>query len=161
MTTALPIAMPKTRGECENGVRPCPFVSCRYHLAIDVDPRTGALTESLPFDEDGAPADVTESCVLDVADRSKPPILAEIASFYGLSLERVRQIEAEAGAKMKRRLDRDMLEAWTSTQPIIPDARGEDVIDAEFKAAVHRAYLRIVPERERGAKAIRVGRKSP
>jgi len=52
---------PKTRGDCENGIRPCPWVSCKYHLAIDVkgkkvSEREGWLDSGLP------------TCALDVAE---------------------------------------------------------------------------------------------
>src|ERR1043165_9901842 len=31
---------PRTRAECAEGPRPCPFVSCKHHLFIDLSPRT-------------------------------------------------------------------------------------------------------------------------
>ena len=38
---------PVTRGDCLpggcNGQRPCPWVSCKAHLALDVDERTGSI----------------------------------------------------------------------------------------------------------------------
>ena len=34
---------PKTRGDCANVARPCPYVSCKYHLYIDVNPGTGSI----------------------------------------------------------------------------------------------------------------------
>ena len=33
------IERPTTRVDCENGMRPCPWVGCRYHLYLDVDKR--------------------------------------------------------------------------------------------------------------------------
>src|SRR6476659_8340628 len=30
---------PESREECVDGPRPCPFVSCKHHLSIDVSPR--------------------------------------------------------------------------------------------------------------------------
>ena len=34
---------PKLRSECATGPRPCLFVSCKYHLYLDVNPRTGSV----------------------------------------------------------------------------------------------------------------------
>src|SRR5690242_21960938 len=34
---------PNTRSECVEGIRPCPFVSCKHHLFLDVSSRTGAI----------------------------------------------------------------------------------------------------------------------
>src|SRR5205085_9123337 len=34
---------PKSRSECLEGIRPCPFVSCKHHLYLDVSSRTGAI----------------------------------------------------------------------------------------------------------------------
>ena len=36
---------PRLRSECADGPRPCPFVSCKYHLYIDVSARTGAAED--------------------------------------------------------------------------------------------------------------------
>jgi hypothetical protein len=56
--------MPATRGECIDGPRPCPWVRCRMHLMLDVNPETGSIRlnhralELMP-----------ETCALDVADQ--------------------------------------------------------------------------------------------
>ena len=57
---------PRTREECADGPRPCPFVSCKHHLFIDVSARTGAIKLNFP---DLEVWDLGESCALDVADR--------------------------------------------------------------------------------------------
>src|SRR5688500_3841848 len=57
---------PRTRAECAEGPRPCPFVSCKHHLFIDVSPRTGAIKLNFP---DLEVWDLGESCALDVADK--------------------------------------------------------------------------------------------
>jgi hypothetical protein len=52
-------------GHCEDVPRPCPFVSCRHNLYLDVDPRTGAVTMNFPLLEPGdMPAN--GSCAMDV-----------------------------------------------------------------------------------------------
>jgi len=32
---------PRSRSECSDAPRPCPFVSCKHHLFLDVSARTG------------------------------------------------------------------------------------------------------------------------
>lgn len=84
----LHVLRPETRGDCVDGPRPCPFVSCRYHLYIDVDPRSGALKLNFPHLE---AEDMPESCALDVADRGGA-ILEDVALVMNLTRERVRQL---------------------------------------------------------------------
>lgn len=87
----LEAARPRTRGDCEGGERPCPFISCKYHLAYDVTP-VGSLKENFPgFELDELP----ETCALDVADRGGI-ILEEVATFTNLTRERIRQVEEKA-----------------------------------------------------------------
>ncbi len=88
---------PSSRGECIDGPRPCPFVSCKYHLYIDVSPRTGSIKLNFP---DLEVWDLTESCVLDVADRegSAPEHLGLVMN---LTRERIRQLEVSAFTKIE------------------------------------------------------------
>ena len=37
------VPRPQTRSDCQGGPRPCPFVSCRHHLYLDVNPETGSI----------------------------------------------------------------------------------------------------------------------
>lgn len=79
---------PKTRGECPPD-RPCPWVSCRYNLALDITQR-GQL--KMPLGKD--PAGWHNNCALDWADRG-PMTLEDLGSFFGITRERIRQIEAK------------------------------------------------------------------
>jgi len=57
-----PYDRPTKRSECPTE-RPCPFVSCRYHLAIDVT-RAGGIKFNFP---DLSLDEMQETCALDVA----------------------------------------------------------------------------------------------
>jgi hypothetical protein len=82
---------PVTRGDCIGGPRPCPWVSCRHHLYLDVDDE-GGLRLNHP---DLEPGELEESCALDVADRGEH-YQEEVGALLGISRQRVRAIEAEA-----------------------------------------------------------------
>lgn len=82
---------PRQRSDCPT-FRPCPFVSCRYHLYLDVT-RRGRLRINFP-EKDLDDLEVT--CALDVAEEG-PKTLEEIGRIMGgISRERVRQIEQAA-----------------------------------------------------------------
>jgi Sigma-70, region 4 len=90
---------PRTRGECKDMVRPCPYVLCKYHLYLDVDDRNGDLKINFP---DRALEQMIDTCTLDVADRSDGITLQEVATRMNLTRERVRQIERSGLRKMRR-----------------------------------------------------------
>lgn len=138
------VRRPRTRLDCADVPRPCPYSACRHHLESD--------------DDLGPFFIVPISCSLDVADGG-PHTLDEVAPLLNLSRERVRQIEQAALEKLSRRLDGDMLAAWAHAEEHVPDVQPGDLVDAEFRALVQKAYERIVPKDEQGAKAIRVSRK--
>jgi hypothetical protein len=110
---------PRTRGDCLpggiNAARPCPWVSCKYHLATDVNSWTGAVQINTD------PTEMEHSCSLDVAehglDRSGRTLdgyqtetgLTAIADLLGVSRERVRQIEAKAMRRLVEPM-RELLE---------------------------------------------------
>jgi hypothetical protein len=89
---------PRTRGDCVDGPRPCPWVSCRHHLLTDVDNR-GNLSISHP-DVLRANGDVDLSamphtCALDVADEGGAT-LEEAGVMLNVTRERVRQLQTGA-----------------------------------------------------------------
>jgi hypothetical protein len=87
---------PKTRGDCERGERPCPWVRCKFHLYLDVNPETGSIKLNFP---DLEVWELPESCALDVADRGGA-ILEDIGGLINLTRERIRQVEEQAKAKL-------------------------------------------------------------
>ena len=94
---------PKTRGECVNGPRPCPFVSCKYHLYLDVNPKNGAIKLNFP---DLEVWELPITCALDVADlaEDKGYTLEAIGSIMNLTRERIRQMEAAIIKKLRELL---------------------------------------------------------
>ncbi len=88
---------PKTRMECKDLERPCPFVSCKYHLYIDVHPVRGSIKLNFP---DLEVWEMTETCALDVADRGGIT-LEEVGEIMNLTRERVRQVETAGLAKLQ------------------------------------------------------------
>ena len=95
---SLPILRPRTRGECANVPRPCPFVSCSKHLYLDVNPDTEKLKLNFP---DIEPHQMIESCSQDMADRG-PQTLEAIGAAVNVTRERARQIVETGLAKMRR-----------------------------------------------------------
>lgn len=88
-------AFPRTRAECEDGPRPCPWVRCRYHLLGEA--LFGGRGYKIYLHRDGVQGpwdlDPEWSCALDVADRG-PLTLERIGQVMGVTRERVRQIES-------------------------------------------------------------------
>lgn len=97
---------PLVRGDClaggSNEARPCPWVSCAYHLAIDVSEDSGNIKLTFPGVE---VADMRHTCALDLAD-GDGATLEDIGAAQNISRERVRQIELEAIAHL--RAEREM-----------------------------------------------------
>ena len=99
----LPVAeaqRPHSRGECADGPRPCPWVSCRYHLYLDVHPSTGGLKLNFPaLDVD----ELEETCALDVADRGGVN-LDQVGRLVNLTREGARQVQARIDKRLKMAL---------------------------------------------------------
>jgi len=88
---------PETRGECVDDEGPCPWVSCKHHLYLDVNEHNGNIKLNHP---DKEPSEIGETCALRVADRGGVT-LEEIGAIMNLTRERVRQIESRALARLK------------------------------------------------------------
>lgn len=83
---------PRTRAECPPPGEPCPWVSCKHHLYLDVNDRTGSIKLNFP---DLEVWELPETCALRVTDRDGAT-LEEIAALMNLTRERVRQLEGRA-----------------------------------------------------------------
>lgn len=97
---------PKTRADCIDGPRPCPWVSCKYNLQIDVR-SNGRYTEPTVVIREGC----TESCVLDVVDRypegTTQQVIAEVMG--GVSSQSIEQAERSALRKGRAWCERNGL----------------------------------------------------
>lgn len=96
---------PAARGDCKGGQRPCPWVSCKYNLYLDVGAK-GSLKLHFPHLD---PTEVEYSCALDVADEGGSK-LRVVGAATNVSRERARQVEEMAIEKMVRGMKRT--EKW-------------------------------------------------
>src|SRR5690606_3307092 len=105
---------PRKRAECVDGPRPCPFVSCEYHLFVDVSPRAGAIKLNFP---DLEVWELTVSCALDVADGGGTT-LEDVGAIMNLTRERIRQVEVKALAKLEALRDMNALRDYVDEGPV-------------------------------------------
>jgi Sigma-70, region 4 len=122
---------PKMRSECVDGARPCPFVSCKHHLYLDVSARTGAIKLNFP---DLEVWEMTETCALDIADRGGTT-LEEVGAIMNLTRERIRQVEVKALAKLDALQDMMALRDYVDEGPVgkrrLPLLSKKDLVDDE------------------------------
>ncbi|MDB4964822.1 MAG: hypothetical protein JWN44_511 [Myxococcales bacterium] len=88
---------PASRGACKEEMRPCPYVSCKHHLYLDVNPETGSIKLNFP---DLEVWEMAETCSLDVADKGGIT-LEEVGEILNLTRERIRQVEVRGLLKLK------------------------------------------------------------
>lgn len=88
---------PNNRRECLKRKRPCLFVSCKYHLFLDVNPETKSIKFNFP---DKDVWELKETCALDVADKGGVT-LEEVGDIMNLTRERIRQVEMRALQKLR------------------------------------------------------------
>ena len=107
-------AKPRVRAACAGGARPCPYVSCKHHLYVDVSPRTGAIKLNFP---DLEVWEMGDSCALDVADRGGTT-LEDVGAIMNLTRERIRQVEVKALAKLEALRDMMALRDFVDEGPV-------------------------------------------
>jgi hypothetical protein len=105
---------PKTRSQCIDGPRPCPYVSCKHHLFLDISSKTGAIKLNFP---DLDLWEMGESCALDVADRGGTT-LEDVGAIMNLTRERIRQVEVRALAKLEALNDMNSLRDYVDEGPV-------------------------------------------
>jgi hypothetical protein len=125
------IERPTVRADCASGARPCPFVSCKHHLYLDVSARTGAIKLNFP---DLEVWEMSETCALDIADRGGTT-LEEVGAIMNLTRERIRQVEVKGLAKMAAVRDmaalRDYVDEGPSGKRRLPVLSRDDERDDE------------------------------
>lgn len=109
---------PRTRAECADVPRPCPYVSCKHHLYLDVHPERGSIKLNFPHRESW---ELEESCSLDVAERGGAT-LEEVGGIMNLTRERVRQVETAGLSKIRASDDAAPLEEHEPAQHYDDDA---------------------------------------
>ncbi len=102
--------VPKTRGECIDGPRPCYVMRCPHHLYVTVNPESGSIKLNFP---NKLVEELEYTCSLDAADENRETgmTLERVGECTGLSLERVRQVEASGLAKLKAQLNPEAIRA--------------------------------------------------
>ena len=110
------VARPRRRLECmpeteeekacggttrPHAARPCPFVSCKHHLYLDVNEATGSIKLNFPHLE---VEDMPETCAADIADRGDLT-LEEIGVVMNLTRERIRQLETRGFDRLRNNVD--------------------------------------------------------
>jgi hypothetical protein len=84
-------AKPGKRCNCQNTIRPCPFVFCRYNLFSNI--RTSGFID-FTFSES------EYSCVLDVIEENGSLSLEEVGRLLNITRTRVQLIEEQALRKL-------------------------------------------------------------
>jgi hypothetical protein len=115
---------PKKRSECEAArgydesgkQNPCPFVSCQFHLLLDVSSRTNAIKVNFP----DALEDLSlmpDTCTLDVVDRNPNGATLEyVGARMSWTRERQRQVETMVMAKLAAARGSDILREFTDEE---------------------------------------------
>jgi hypothetical protein len=85
-----PPQRPRTRADCKDGPRPCPWISCPHHRYLSVNPKNGTIWLNCP---DVLPWDMQDSCLLDLIEQHGEQTLAQVGALHNLSKERIRQVE--------------------------------------------------------------------
>lgn len=108
---------PRLRSQCENGIRPCPWAGCRFHLLELRERGNGALeADGLALAIDADPSSVEEfteaaadavlrmreSCTLDVAGGAGE-LAADVAEALGVTRQRVNKIEGPLLRRLRSR----------------------------------------------------------
>lgn len=101
-----PIRPAKESSRCRRG--PCAYVSCKFHLYLDVDPETGLIKINHPGKD---PTELKHPCALrlqrKVQRTGQQTSTKLVAKAMNLTSERIRQTEATAIKKLRVLLDDD------------------------------------------------------
>lgn len=87
---------PRTRSDCKDACRPCPWVSCKHHLYLDVNPRTGRIRRMFPGLEVW---ELQHTCALDIAEMGGMTH-TELSKLMGISVKRLKRAESSGLKKL-------------------------------------------------------------
>lgn len=108
---------PRTRADCIDGPRPCPYVGCRHNTYLHVT-EEGTIRFSYPAGMGPEDVPPQQSCALDLAERGGMTP-EEVGKALGITRKRVRQVEFRIFRKLEDEADEDDFE----TPPEKPDPR--------------------------------------
>lgn len=91
--------IPNTRGDCINGARPCPHITCKYHLYNDVSEYCQSIATPAPM-----LCNMCETCALDIAEEGGMST-QQVANLIGVSEWFVRYACNKGMKKMAKRMD--------------------------------------------------------
>lgn len=126
---------PKTRGECVDGPRPCPWVGCRHHLYLDVNEENGSIKLNFP---DKEPHELEVSCSLDVADDDCQS-LERVGDLINVVRENIRQVEFSVMAQVKSKRHLKLL------SPFVEDSRPVPVEPYQRHTRAEKRRMRSSP----------------
>ena len=124
--------LPRIRAHCLDGHRPCPYVTCKHNLYLDVS-TAGSILLNFPHLE---PHEMGESCVLDVAERMGMT-LEEVGAMFDLTRERIRQVQEKAAEKVKKIVIKRFGNNWRST--LVPGPTDDGVLFRSLVAQIDSA----------------------
>lgn len=116
-----PSLRPRTRGDCVSRLRPCPFISCRHHLFIEVMP-SGSIKMAFGDGVDTL-VSMAETCSLDVADRGEHD-MGKIGRYLGVTPARIQQEVSQALAKLRAHADEQNVNLEDMLHHIVGDSDG-------------------------------------
>lgn len=98
---------PRIREECRNGLRPCPWIGCKFHLLPEAAPRFLRVPRRKLLTLEAQRLlrflmRMEATCVVDLVEERGSMTLEEIGAIFLITRERVRQIEARGREKYER-----------------------------------------------------------
>lgn len=116
-----PRHLPMKREHCIDGVRPCPYITCKHNLYLDVS-YAGSIMPNFP---DLEPHEMGNrpTCALDEAAR-EGMTLEEVGEVFNLTRERIRQVEMKAIEKFRSFFLKKFGSDWR--EMLYPDPTGDE-----------------------------------
>jgi hypothetical protein len=123
-----------------NAMRPCPWATCEFHMAVEIN-RAGGLRVMKGWDEtDEKGRALRPTCLIDLALEGGMS-LEEVGRVFGIVRERVRQIESSALRKLRKggvdlRQTLSDLRRQAAEEPSGPDTSNASKLLENFENAI-------------------------